>query len=69
MHICFLHRVGAALWARIEMRRARTATTRQKGYSTETVLVTVALAALALAVVAILVPKILAKAASIQLGG
>jgi hypothetical protein len=53
-------------WARAYLLRAHLG---DRGYSTETVLVTVALAALALAVVAILGPKIIAKASSINLGG
>lgn len=66
------HRLGVWLWTRAETLRsglaARTGP-REAGYSTETIIVTVALVVMALTVTAILVPKVIAKAASINLGG
>jgi hypothetical protein len=58
------------LTARVRVLAARLAQLRrsEKGYSTETVIVTALLAAAAIAVIGIIVAKVTSKASSINLG-
>jgi hypothetical protein len=55
-------------WRRIPLRNRELRTSRDAGYSTETVLVTALLVMLAVAALAVLTSKVLAKVNSIDLG-
>lgn len=57
-----------AAHARILIGRLRTLARDERGYSTETVLITALLVALAIAVIAIIAAKVTDKATSINLG-
>lgn len=56
-------------WAVQDRVRRRTRAVGDAGMTTETVIITAALATLALAAMAIIVPKVTGKADSIDLGG